>query len=781
MKQILLSSLFVLTAASLSAGNAVVSPKFEKASGLVKHENVKGSLENAKTRLLAPGVSVNAAKGVKKLNAPALQSRVSKISPKMKKGVKFSAPEGFALYEDFEEWDGSSFDWIPDGWSVEMKGNVDRSESWTPSVSDFMLATSDGNYYYGVNYGSDQQDEWLISPSFKVEDGFQLSFISYIDPAFLFSLDNVDWNAYEFIGEKQVAATLQVWVQPEDEEWQMIHDFVDDYNNMTLIELLYATTYTFDPHSFDISDFAGKNVKIAFRYVGYDGNTMGIDAIGVGYGSLEDIYYMSPFSTLYWGFDRSWEMGMMGAGFAQYPVYDPIVWSNYSYADGATYSWTYCDPVTAEFVTSDEQDDLIVTYIPDYSSEATKRNNLFYPPVLTATAPKAAPGSYTAPYAYFQAGGKFEFVFNDGSDIEGGLLPFNVSELGLKRVSYDDPTIGDPAIPIFGYNEHSNDYWINYSLNGNEKNESDFNKLVGVANLIFPTAAPLVVNGVTMNAYGKVADDAEFTATIWALNEEMSSDYNTFTKVAEATITGADIIREDDHSRGYLCLPFDFETPAVLQSSAETPAYFVEVSGFNSEKVEYFAPFQSRNDDIMCLGYMHSYIDLSSHGVRDGAYHSFKPMQYKAGDDYVDLMGSFAIGLNAEYPWLTTDCEEVAVGSEPVEIALGSYYDGSQLTLEVPAGVEASVEGRYDECVLTVRHNNAEVIVDGIIKVKGPGVEVAIQAKDGPLSVDKLNVSDSQIIEMFDLNGRAVNASSAAPGIYITKLANGSVRKLIIK
>ncbi len=54
-----------------------------------------------------------------------------------------------------------------------------------------------------------------------------------------------------------------------------------------------------------MTQFAGKKTKFAFRYVGSDGNTMFIDAIGVGYPELEDISYTNPFETLYWGFDRT--------------------------------------------------------------------------------------------------------------------------------------------------------------------------------------------------------------------------------------------------------------------------------------------------------------------------------------------------------------------------------------------------------------------------------------------------------------------------------------------
>ena len=148
-----------------------------------------------------------------------------------------------------------------------------------------------------------------------------------------------------------------------------------------------------------------------------------------------------------------------------YPVYAPLTWTNMTYIDGAEYEWTYCDPVTADFVTDNNPEALTVTYIPDYSSEASMRNNFFYPPTLTASAPNSTPGSYTAPYVYFQAGGKVERTLNDGTEFEATLFPFALNNSGFTFITCDDETIGDNAIPVFGYNNHTDQYWLNYSLN----------------------------------------------------------------------------------------------------------------------------------------------------------------------------------------------------------------------------------------------------------------------------------------------------------------------------
>ena len=784
MKQILLTGLLSVSAAGMAfAGNAPDVLAKENLTGKVVMKTVKNAKSESGKRL-APGMRLSTTGGLKKLHSIKMD-RPANISTmkKVQRRADSNVPQGYALYESFEDWDGSDLEWTPEGWTVEMRGDVQRSESWTPAAGGgYLPSAKDGNYYYGINYSINRQDEWLISPEVEIAGDMILSYWLYLDPAFLFSLDNVDWNAYEFIGDKVVAATLQIWAQPEGGEWQMLHDYVDDYKDMGLMEMMMISPAGLEEKSVSLAQFAGKKVKVAFRYVGADGNTMLIDAIGIGYPALEDISYMDPFYTLYWGFEKGWEMSYLGAAIAHYPVYEPMTWSNMSYIDGATFSWEYCDPITAEFVTDDDPDYLTVTYVPDYRSEESKKNNFFYPPVLKATAPNTTPGSYTSPYAYFQAGGKAERTLSDGSEFLPSLMPFNFHDLGLTMVTVDDPQIGDPAIPVFGYNSNANDYWLNYSLNGTEAVEGDYSHLEGISNIFFASGAPLVVNGLTLHAYGKVADDAEFTAVIYGLNEDMSSDFSTFTEIARTSIKGSDIMAESPTSRGYLALPFDFDSPVVVQATDEHPAYVFMITGFNSDKVDYFVPLQSNLPDpnYFCQGYILNHIDLSNHIDRP-EYYSFKPMVYKSGDEYVDLYGAFAIGVDAEYPWLTTDCEKISLTNDGsrVEVPLGSYYDGSRLEVEVPAGVEASVAGRYDECVLTVAHNNAEVIVEGNVVVKAPGVRVEIPVKEELSRVCSVGNADAEVTGVYDLSGNRV--SSASKGIYIMKYSDGSVRKSVIK
>lgn len=786
MKQILLTALTAVTTLGMSASDiAPGALQVNKVQPQVAVKTVKNSAVS-KSKKLAPGVTLSTAGGLKRLNT--LKS-VNSVSPTVKaKAMRKAngAGNGMALFESFEGWDGEDIDWTPEGWTVDMRGNVGRAYSWTVTAQNPNLpAPADGQCSYGISYSEDQQDEWLISPEVEIGEGMLLSFWAYINPMFLYNLDNVDWDAYDFIGDKEVAATLQIWAQAEGGEWTMLHDYAADYKDLTLTELIMLSPQSLEKKTVSLAGFDGKKAKVAFRYVGTNGDSIIIDAVGIGYPALEDVSYLDPFSTLYWGFERSWQMTGLMADIAAYPVYAPLTWQNMSYIEGATFSWEYSDPITSEMVTTDEDPDMLtVTYEPNYTSDFTMKNNFHYPPVLHASAPNASPASYSAPYAYFQAGGKAERTLNDGSEFEASLIPFAFNNLGLTMVMVDDEQIGDPAIPVFGHNANTDRYWLNYSLNGSEQIEGDYSRLEGIGNMFFATEAPLVVNGITVHGWGQIGADAELTAVIYGLNEEMSSDFTTFTEIASATIKGSDILAEYSDAKGYLALPFNFESPVVVQATAEHPAFVFMLTGFNSDKVEYFAPLQSGTPDpnYLCMGYILNHIDLSNHIADRPAYYSFKPMVYKADDEYVDPYGSFLIGINGEYPWLTTDCESVEFTQQDniVEVKLGSYYDGSRLTVEVPMGVKASVAGRYDKCVLTLERDDTEVIVDGEAVVKGPGVEVRIPVKDGStVGVSGVESGNAEAVGIYNLSGNRVD--KAEDGVYIIRYSDGTVRKTVVK
>lgn len=786
MKQFLLSAALLAGTAFMSLA---VSPQEVAlpASVDVRVNNVNNRLSpKTQVKQLAPGVTLSTRHGIKRVHSLDENLNISPRLTKHKSVAKTVAPEGYALYESFEDWDGSDINWVPDGWTVEMKGNVDRDESWIPSAAGtWEPGVPDGNYYCKIFYGSDTQDEWLISPYVEVEEYMDLSYRLYLEPAFLYIIDSehLDWSDGSFIGEPEVAATLQIWAQAEGEDWVMLRDYADEYKGYSYIELAMMSPSALEKNQVSLNDFYGKKTRVAFRLVGYDGNIMYLDAVGIGYPTIDDLSYIDPYDTQFWGLTDSPNLQALDAAIAVFPVEQPITWINGNESPNVSYTWTYSDPETHESVVSDDPEELTVVYSPVYKDGAL--DNLYPSPVLRAEAVNCAPSEFQAPYRYFQAGGKPGVPLNDGSDYSLTMLPFSVQQLGLSMLTVDDYTIGALSIPVFGHNANTDQYWLNYSLNGNEEIPGDYSHLLGIANLIWPVNdAPLVVKGVNVYGYGQIAADAELKVTIYGINSDLSILYTDLAVIATTTINGSDIIRQDPESKCYMCLPFHFDEPAVVQATDEYPAYFVMFEGFNSDKVEYFAPMQSDLPDpnYFIKGYILNEINMGNHIDRD-PYYSIKTMRYVEDGEYLDCYGAFAIGLDAEYPWLAGDNSEVVLSADnkTAEVQLDSYYDASELTVEAPQGISATVSGRYNKCVLTVGLDGNAESVEGNIVVKGTGVEFNVPVSATFSGVKDIVAGNVAVKAVYDIAGRRIDAAEITPGVYIVKYADGSTRKLVIK
>lgn len=772
-----------LSAATLTASATPVADNLQLESAAQSVKVIKVKTPAAKpAKKLAKGISISGDSKIKRIDNR-LGFKTVKPSLKKKAPIVKAASESAPLYESFEGWDGTTADWLPEGWTLQQKV-TDPAQTWGVGEAIPMtgIAPSQGNYLFAINFGYDQ-DEWLISPLVETQEGMSVSFMAYIDPAFLFSLEFLDWNTLEFTQEPEVAATLQVMAKAEgDDEWTLLHDYADDFRGLSFLELSALTPEKLEPKNVSLGDLAGKKIQVALRYVGNDGNTMAVDEIMVGYPNLEGVTFSEPFEIQYWGFERGAEMSYINLGVASFPVFSPITWTNNTYLPDAEFSWQYCDPVTTEMVDGGSEEYLSVTYAPDYSSDFTKRNNLYYPPKLTATAPFATPTTVTSSYNYLQAGGRCEYVLKDGSVFEGALLPFSFLNQGISIATIDSEKYGDATLPLFGHDAFTNKYWLDYTLNGEEPGADDDVQLDGILNFIYPSAAPMVVNGADVFAKGTMDDDVEFKLSIYALDETYVFDPDVQQPVATATCLAKDFIKDDAVAgrNTNLCIPFNFASPVVLKTDETTVAYIVYLTGFNSDKVEYFVPIQSYlpHPDYLCHGWITKRMRVQSDTYRFSA----TPLAYYEGPAG-EMYNAFAIGLHSEYPWLTTEATEIKLPQDgtPVNVALGSYYDSSKLSVTVPAGVEASLAGRYNECELTLEHNDADVIAEGNVVVSGPGVELTLPLSEVAGISDAITSNDAEVKAIYDLTGRRINADEVTNGIYIVKYTDGTAQKVAVK
>ncbi|MDE7376783.1 MAG: BACON domain-containing protein [Muribaculaceae bacterium] len=688
------------------------------------------------------------------------------------------------LFESFEGWDGATETWVPEGWTVESYGDkaLEAYQKWHPSAAGgFYPAPTDGQYYFGIIYGNNQ-NEWLISPAVTPTAGNVLTFDMNIEPLWFYNLDQQHFNFddYEFIGTPEVVFNVKVNVREVGGEWSTALDMADKFKDMTGMEMLmYNSDASLMPFSVDLSAYAGKEIQVAFQYVGDDGQSYFIDNIRIGCPALEPPVYVMPYSTQYWGFTR--DLNSVNMGVATLPVFTDLIWTSYDYVDGATYTWEYNDPEnTDNWITVEDDDMLIASYGTDYTSEFTTRNNLYYLPKLTISAPGASSATYQNPANYMQMGGKADFLANTSTGdkvmLNMGLVPFNRVTEGLGTYTYRED-FGMPIIPIFGHDANVDKFWTDYTFQGEEE-EGEGVKLTSILNFIYSAGSPTVVTATDLFAYTSgIGENVEFTCNIYPVDDSFQPMLDA--PVASATLLGKDItvLDEGDQSPDLSCLTFEFANAAVLDDTY--PAYVVMISGFNSDEVAYFCPLQSLypSDAPLALGWIAK--DITFQGETRTSY---SPMTDAEGEP---MYTSFAINLEAYLPWLQCETEEIEISDNGTTVGLNSYYAAEDYTVSAPDWAQVTLEGRYGATTLTANAEYSEAARQGEVTISAPGVSKTFTlnqaAGTGISGIGEISAESDAIEAVYNLNGQKVNAANLPAGVYMIKRANGNAQKAIVK
>lgn len=696
-----------------------------------------------------------------------ITNRAQAINPMAAKKVKpQDAASGISLSEGFEGSNGSA-SWQPAGWTIESKGEPFESEYievWCVSTASAYNPSANGTYYEGINFSTKYKDEWLITPEVTLTDYPNLYYYAYVSPVFLFNLNNVDWDALEFT-KKEVAANLEVLVKASDEtEWTKVKDYYDEYKDYSLSELLEISNEELEKFSIDLKKWAGKKVKVAFRYVGTDGNTMFVDDVMLSNPAIE-ARYSYPLGSLYYGMTK--DFNVLSLSMPTLPVYQELTWTNTTEETGIATQWKYQDWATNEVLTTNTFD-LTQTYKPDYSSEFTCRNNCYNSPILTVSKEGAAPGDYSI-YSYFQAGGRAEWKI-DGEISVFGLLPFDINTEGLNIATADADM--DEATPVFGYNKNVDKFWTDYTFQGQEE-EGEGVKLTAILNYYFTQEKPIVYDEAWVAAKGLIGENANFKLEIIPLDDEGMME----APIASANCKGSDMVMTEGGTKNFYNIPFKFAAPIVMSQDV-CAMYVIRLSGFNdSTNVSYFAPYQSTidNPDGYALGWIEKEITMGGETRT-----SLSPTAYYTG------FHSFAIAIDGAYPWLEAETNEIMLPSSgTADVALGSYYDGSKLTATqadgspLPAWLSVELSGCYGEAKATFTGKSKDATSCDVL-ISAPGVKQVINvATEGYTAITDINAdSDAQTVGIYNMCGQRVSGDLPA-GIYIIRQANGKTQKVI--
>lgn len=284
--------------------------------------------------------------------------------------------------ESFETYNGVDLNWIPTNWTEQNKTGNTFVNDGTPNPTWHITEGGDqrpsvGKYMAWVNYAEGKnQDEWLISNPFTLGKGEEYI---YFDANYSSFYMYIDYNAFLQTGQisfdfTKPTATLQAYVSTDNgQNWEMIWDAHEEagmYNNSNINDYKVAKWHSIKK---SLIKYSGKSIKIAFRYVGKDGDAMGLDNIEIRALS-PDTYYQRPKGYFYLGYTQNFTR--TAVDFTYGAPYEEATWINKSGEEADAFNWTFPDPDidNKTFTTSAK------------NPKVTYPNGIFKMPLLRASA-----------------------------------------------------------------------------------------------------------------------------------------------------------------------------------------------------------------------------------------------------------------------------------------------------------------------------------------------------------------------------------------------------------
>ncbi len=669
------------------------------------------------------------------------------------------APEanGASLFESFETGGDKKFQ---NGWTTQSTGELDWYVG-TPGMSG--IPATDGIYCAFATCFNPHDASWLISPEFTPAEGEQLMFDLYFDvrAMYVWSTQGDNKNIDEEDGlilKRENAENMKICVSVDGGEWIVLKNLWDEFGKLGYWDIIdnYSKP-EFRHFIIPMDEYAGKNVKIGFchQYLNEDyGHGMFLDAVRVSLPPVETSY-MLPMGLMFWGITNDMQ-ALYNTAIVPYNA--PIKWENTTYAEDLSFNWEYMNVATEQTFNS-TMTDLSAIYVPDYSANPEASHTVYSFPTLTATNAAGTSGSFT--YAggdgTIFAGSHPELPARDGGVIKFGMTTFDPA---------DDIQVynADFSTPAFGYSPMTRDWWTDHYFEG-QATEGDTAEITANMNFFYSTGAPIVIEGVRVMSLVECEPDAEFKLEIVTLNEEfVPSDI-----IATTTLKGSDLVPVDESISPFpetYILHFKFENPVVIDGCN----FYVSVSGFNSDKVTYYAPVQSYEPKELCYSFANLHIKSVSQGSE--------------GDSMIPAalennLVSYVMALDANYPYLICgDTEFAATEEEPSKtFAFESSYPAEELEIKdadgtLPEWIKIEKSGRYGNTkikVTVIGGGNGET---ADLTVSAPGVSKQLVVKRGAWTgLSDITGSVAAERQIFDLAGRQLIAEPET-GVYIVKTIN---------
>lgn len=640
---------FNKTAVTLRANdksNVVASKQLKDGSSIDLVRGNDGHLYKVLNRSLRASDKIAQSKS--RINAPAVMK----------------ADENATLFEGFESYEGlTSRGWVPEGWSQVSKTNPPHVAPegkgtclvWEATKGDGFTSAYSGTYVERVQVSiadftadpitfAEQQDEWLITKAITPKTGDYLTFQLCYSPCFtLFNESAMDFSSVNNI--------LEVLVTTDDgKTWEKVWDVLDDARSYTVDELWddgSSFVRPYHPMLVNISKYVGKNIKIAFRYYGINGESMMLDDIKVGEATPTAAATapnaVFPIGLSLEGYNLSDGSGNV-LNLALAPYKTSLEWTNVSPAFESC-TWTYPDEEGNETTSSSKN-----LEAPEYGFAQYDA-----PSLVTKIGSKTSDAAKL--YDAVQYGGSV-MIRNGDSYLSFDAAMYDLNRLVSKKAKFSLARDG-----VFGMGATSDATW-------NQLLKTEGMKVTGMGMFIPQPAAPYTLssaNAVVYYTAGKLTDKSQLKATVYKVEDDGS-----FTAMAEGYCSPSEIYKADDKSYPKAVFYFEREIDG-LPTQAELFVDYPIVIQFSAnlaegEEFDFVNAFDSAPKEVENNVYVF-FNDAS--GTRKMI--NTTALSFEDGSAAAGLYASF----DATYSWLRSDEDafEAKPAGESKTFDLDSYYN----------------------------------------------------------------------------------------------------------
>lgn len=645
----------------------------------------------------------------------------------------------------------------------------------------------------GLDYATNRpQDEWLVTPAITPKEEEWFYFKLQFRPGWaLYSRENND-----FSGETNL---LEVYATEgdgtTDSEWTLLWSLKDyiktNYTQQELrADLTNINSVPYQSIFIKVSDYVGKNVKLAFRFYGVNGQGMAIDNVSLGIPMPKPSYNLPSGFFTQQTIDPNVEE-IEGEPQLLIPFGVEATWTNTS-EDVLEYEWSY-DGADGSKQTSS---------IKHLTTPAYEVGKTYTTPSLTGKF-ESRSAVYTSLFSKMQAGGRLS-----GSGKSG-----YTGKMGVATYNYLEPTaVFSQSSDYISFFNGVNDSWE--TLLGRMPNTID---ILGFGTVYAATPSEYgfdyvdVIAQVTGGNNGKVSEDTELVLSVFRLPENEYDE--TATIIGMSILTGEDI-NALPLNGNYKTLRFNLEVPVVTDGNI-----LVLMSPYNlDEKDKFVFPFLKSSDDKIwgtSVVYMMVYDTEENGGTYDTFYNlsafpvskgHFAGLTMSLGAAYSYMEAPGYNGSTIEIPasggeykldiramfgpeeWVVTDngvtkAKWIALNAEKDAAEADLYHT----TLTFAANEEA--EERDSEVYVTQAGSRvalkvvqaagsstavSDIAVGNTMNVTVLGSTITVEGVSGEVSV--YSTTGLKVAGATAEGAVSLDASSLAHGVYIVRSGDSAVK-----